>query len=81
MNDEMKEMHKELTWDILRYYSGIFLEGFRKTTRTEVRIVILGGLVVIVLSNGSKVHGFKPSQRQWIFKGEKIQSQLPSEGK
>jgi hypothetical protein len=33
--------------------------------------VILGGLVVIVLAIGPKVHGFRPSQGRYIFKGVK----------
>jgi hypothetical protein len=29
------------------------------------------GLLVIMFAIGPKVHGFKPNQRQWIFKGDK----------
>jgi hypothetical protein len=31
--------------------------------------VILSGVMVSVLATGPKVHAFKPSQEQWIFKG------------
>jgi hypothetical protein len=27
-------------------------------------------LLVIMFAIGPKVHGFKPNQRQWIFKGD-----------
>jgi hypothetical protein len=33
--------------------------------------VVLGGLVVIVLAIGPKVHGFKPGRERWLFKGDK----------
>jgi hypothetical protein len=33
--------------------------------------VTLGGLTVIVLATGPKVRRIKPSQEQWIFKGDK----------
>jgi hypothetical protein len=29
--------------------------------------VFLGGIVVIVLAIGHKIHGFKPGRGQWIF--------------
>jgi hypothetical protein len=41
----------------------------------------LGGLVVIVLANGPKVHGFEPGRGRWILKVIKSVAQLPSEGK
>jgi hypothetical protein len=41
--------------------------GFKfKTEET-----ILGGVMVIMLAIGPKVHGFKPSQELLIFKGDK----------
>jgi hypothetical protein len=43
--------------------------------------VIFGGLAVGVLAIAPKVLRFKPSQRQWIFKGDKSAAHLPSEGK
>jgi hypothetical protein len=33
--------------------------------------VALGGLVVIVIAIGHKVHGLKPDRGQWNFKGDK----------
>jgi hypothetical protein len=33
--------------------------------------VYLSGLVVIVLATGPKVHGLKPGQGRWTFKGDK----------
>jgi hypothetical protein len=35
---EPTELWKEGVWHILRYYSSIFLEGLRKTTKISVRI-------------------------------------------
>jgi hypothetical protein len=40
--------------------------------RSNVREAALGGLVVIVLAIGPKVHGFKPGRGRHIFKGDKI---------
>jgi hypothetical protein len=34
-------------------------------------LVVLGGVLVIVLSAGPKVGGFKPSRGRWIFNGDK----------
>jgi hypothetical protein len=43
--------------------------------------VVLGGVMVIVLANGPKVHGFKPGRQRWIIVCEKSAARLPSEGK
>jgi hypothetical protein len=32
---------------------------------------VLGGVMVNMLAIVPKVHGFKPGQGQWIFKGDK----------
>jgi hypothetical protein len=33
--------------------------------------VVLGGIMVIVISTGPKVRGFKPGRERWPFKGDK----------
>jgi hypothetical protein len=43
--------------------------------------VNLGGLVVVVLVIEPKVHGFRPDQGQWIFKGDKSCSTTSFGGK
>jgi hypothetical protein len=40
-----------------------------------------GGLGVSVLASGTQVRGFKPGRSRRIFKGGKILSTPPSEGK
>jgi hypothetical protein len=49
---------------------GCFTRGERSFSN-NVWLVIVGGLVVIVFAIGPKVHGFKPGQGRWIFKGDK----------
>jgi hypothetical protein len=36
----------------------------------STKVVALGGILVTVLAIRHKVRGFKPSQGQWIFKGD-----------
>jgi hypothetical protein len=50
-------MFQSITWINIRF--------------THENHVILDGLPVIVLATGPKVCGFKPSQEQQIFKGDK----------
>jgi hypothetical protein len=41
-----------------------------------------GGLVVSVLASGTRVRGFEPGRRRWIFPcSEKSTARLPTEGK
>jgi hypothetical protein len=53
-------------------YSGVLdlILSQEPTILTEDFRVALGGLVVIVLSTGPKVRGFKPGRGRWIFKGD-----------
>jgi hypothetical protein len=37
-----------------------------------VRLIVLGGVMVIVLAIGPKVREFKPGREQWLFKGDKM---------
>jgi hypothetical protein len=41
---------------------------------TYFRVVTLGGLLVIVLAIGPKVHTFKPSRGRWILRWIKIRN-------
>jgi hypothetical protein len=38
---------------------------------SKFQCVVLGGVMVIVLAIGPKVHGFKPGLERWNFKGDK----------
>jgi hypothetical protein len=53
-------------------YSGVLdlILSQEPTILTEDFRVALGGLVVIVLSTGPKVRGFKPGRGRWIFMGD-----------
>jgi hypothetical protein len=46
----------------------------------HTRLVVLGGVMVILLSTGPNVRGFKPGQEREIFKGDKnhITSRRPN---
>jgi hypothetical protein len=50
-------------------------------TQLWLFVVVLGGVMVIVLANILKVRWFIPGRQRWIFKGDKISSKTPSEGK
>jgi hypothetical protein len=47
--------------------------------RLKHKIVVLGGILIIVFAIGPKVRGFKPGRGQWIFKGNNIR-RTPSFG-
>jgi hypothetical protein len=36
----------------------------------RMNVVALDVLVVVVLAIGRKIHGFRPGQGRWIFKGD-----------
>jgi hypothetical protein len=38
---------------------------------TVIYLAVLGGVMVIVVANGTNVSGFKPAQERWIFKRDK----------
>jgi hypothetical protein len=59
----LEPKNEEITGELKRY-----------TVKTITVRVGLGGLAVIVLANGSKVHRFKPGRGRCIFKGNKILS-------
>jgi MFS superfamily sulfate permease-like transporter len=50
---------------------------------SEIRAVVLGGLVVIVIAIGPKIRRFIPDRGLGIFKGDKRKfvARLPLEGK
>jgi hypothetical protein len=43
-----------------------------KKERSKRRIVVLGGVHVMVLALESKTRGFKSGRERWVFKGDKI---------
>jgi hypothetical protein len=45
-------------------------------TFSEGTLVTLAGRVVIVLTTGPKIRGFKPGRWWWIFKGDKNRSTI-----
>jgi hypothetical protein len=44
------------------------------------RIVVIGGVMVIVLAIGPKARWFKPGRQPWIFKGDRIRGMTSSAG-
>ena len=50
--------------------------------RVPVSLDGFGGLVVSILTTGTRLHGFKPGRNRWIFRASgKSSVCLPSEGK
>jgi hypothetical protein len=61
-----------LAYNIVTAITGyVWAFGDPFTDSVTNLLVVLGGLVVIVLSLGLKVRGFRPGRGRWIFKGDK----------
>jgi hypothetical protein len=57
------------------------MNGVRKCNSIKYFAVLLYVLVVTMLATGIKVHGFKPGQGTWIFKGnQNLQHDFPHRG-